>query len=364
MRTLLTCILLALLGLVAYLLAWPVPVDPQAWQPPVDRGHADEHALNHRLARLELLDIAGTQGPEAVAVDADGRLYAATEHGHIVRLQADGGGAERWADTGGRPLGMAFADDGTLLVADAVLGLLAVTTDGSLRVLADSADGIAFGLADDVDVAADGRVYFTDASHRFPWKRFGEDAARFAILEHGGDGRVLEYDPASGDTSVLVDGLQFANGIAVGHDQTYLLVTETARYRVLKVWLSGARRGQFEVLIDNLPGFPDNITRGADGRYWLALFSPRLPLLDRLAGYPFLRKIVVRIPRFLQPQPNAHGHVMALDSRGRVLADLQDPTGAYPMTTSALEFDGMLYVGSLVAPALARLSLDGIIDQR
>ncbi len=355
MRSLLLSITLLLVAAGLYLLLWPVPVEPVAWAAPLDRGYVDAHARNRRLAGVELVDIAGTHGPEAVAVANDRRLYAATDGGWIVRLNADGSGAERWVDTGGRPLGMAFAPAGQLIVADAMRGVLAVAEDGAVRVLTDRVGGGHFGFADDVDVAANGRIYFTDASSRFPWRDHGSDAARLAILEHGGDGRVLEYDPATSETHVLVAGLQFANGIAVGHDQSYLLVTETARYRVLKVWLHGARRGRFEVLIDNLPGFPDNITRGADGRYWLALFSPRVPILDRLAGSPFLRKVVARVPSFLQPQPVAYGHIVAIDSAGRVLADLQDPQAGYPMTTSALEVDGHLYIGSLTAPALARL---------
>lgn len=362
MRSWLLSISLLLFAAGLYLVLWPVPVEPVAWQAPADRGHVDAHAPNRRLASVELLDIAGKHGPEAVAVAHDGRLYAATENGWIVRLNADGSGAEPWVDSGGRPLGMAFAPDGDLIVADAVRGLLAVAADGSVRVLSAGIDGALFGLVDDVDVAADGRIYFSDATSRFPWRVHGGEAARLAILEHGGDGRVLEFDPATSETRVLVAGLQFANGIAVGHDQSYLLVTETARYRVLKVWLHGERRGHFEVLIENLPGFPDNITRGTDGRYWLALFSPRVPILDRLAGSPFLRKVVARVPTFLQPQPAAYGHVMAIDAAGQVLLDLQDPAGGYPMTTSALEVDGHLYIGSLTAPALARVQLPASSD--
>jgi sugar lactone lactonase YvrE len=355
MRSLLLSFILLAVVAVLYLLLWPVPITPQAWQAPPDRGYVGPHALNSRLAAAEHLDIAGARGPEAVAVAADGRVYAATEDGWIVRLGADGGGAERWADTGGRPLGMTFTADGTLMVADAMHGLLAVSPAGEVRLLAEQAGGVAIGFADDLDIAPNGRVYLSDASTRFSWRQYGPESARLALLENGLDGRLIEYDPASGEATVLLDGLAFANGVAVGHVPDYLLLTETARYRVLRVWIAGPRRGEHEVLLDNLPGFPDNITRGADGRYWLALFSPRVPLLDRLAPRPFLRKLVARIPAALQPQPQAHGHVIAINSEGRILADLQDAEGGYAMTTSALEAGRWLYVGSLTAPTLARL---------
>ena len=74
--------------------------------------------------------------------------------------------AETLADTGGRPLGLAWAPDGSLVIADAAKGLLAMRQDGSLRTLSTAADGQALGFADDVDVAADGTIYFSDASTR------------------------------------------------------------------------------------------------------------------------------------------------------------------------------------------------------
>jgi hypothetical protein len=110
-----------------------------------------------------------------------------------------------------------------------------------------------------------------------------------------------------------------------------------------------------EPLIEALPGFPDNISTGQGGRFWIALVSPRNPLVDQLAGQPFLRKVVQRLPAFARPKAVPYGHLVAVDADGRVVADLQDPQGAYPINTSATETDAHLYVGSLVAPVLARL---------
>ena len=57
-------------------------------------------------------------------------------------------------------------------------------------------------------------------------------------------GRLLRYDPASGRTDVLADGLWFANGVALAPDESYVVVVETMRARLLRVWLRGpqARR--------------------------------------------------------------------------------------------------------------------------
>ncbi len=355
-RALLALTLLVFL-LTLYLLTWPVPVKPVAWVAPPNPGYTDAFAANSRLAAFEPIALGGERGPEAIAVDAEGRLYAATENGEIVRLARDGTGPHPWVNTGGRPLGMAFAGDGRLYVADAQLGLIEVAPGGDWQVVASQVDGIPIGLADDVDVADDGHVYFSDASTRFPATAGGTlDSSLLEILEHRGSGRLLRHDPGTGLTTTLLDGLVFPNGVAMGHDQRSVLLTETGSYRVLRLWLDGERRGEVETLIDALPGFPDNITRGRDGRYWIALVSPRDAALDALSGWPFLRAMLLRLPEAWRPAPVNYAHVIAIDDDGKVLFSLQDPAGGFPMLTSALETPGFLYLGSLVAPTAARIS--------
>lgn len=348
----------AVLGalLLVYLLAWPVPVSPVAWEAPPDPGHTGPFAADSLLSGLERLSIGEATGPEAVARDRAGRIYVSTLEGAIVRLTASGGSPEVWTRTGGRPLGLAFDTAGTLYVADGVRGLLAVDSLGSVRLLADSAEGTAITFADDVDVAADGRVYFSDASSKFGVFAAGaEDASVLDIIEHGGHGRLLEFDPATAHTTILRRGLDFANGVAVAHDGRSVLVSETGHYRIVRIWRDGPRRGEQAIVIEALPGFPDNIKRGTAGRYWVALFAPRNALLDRLSARPMLRKMLLRIPRALRPKASEYGHIIAIDDAGRVHDDRHDPTGAYPKMTSVLETEDHLYIGSIEAPVLARV---------
>lgn len=343
--------------LVIYLLTWPVPIEPVAWTAPPNPGYTGPFAANNRLAGIEKLPLNGVHGPEDIAIDAQGRIYASTHEGYIMRLQNDKAPAEKWVNTNGRPLGIDFDSHGNLIVADAYLGLMSISPEGGISELATIADGIPIRFADDVDNAADGKIYFSDASNKFGAKEYGGTMAASLIdlMEHGGHGRLLVYDPATGKTKTLLDGLNFANGVAVSPDQTYVLINETGNYRVLRYWIKGPRKGKVEPLIEALPSFPDNISTGLNGLFWVALVSPRNPLLDLVSDKPFIRKMIQRIPESLRPKAVAYGHIIAINSEGKVMHDLQDAQAACPINTSVTETSDYLYIGSLVTDFVARL---------
>ncbi|MCE3262128.1 MAG: Strictosidine synthase, conserved region [Pseudoduganella sp.] len=354
--------LLLALALIGYLALWPVPAEPVAWQAPAAPGYTGAHAANDGLRSLRQIDLGGEQGPEHVALGPDGMLYTGVVSGKIVRMAPDGSAQQAFASTGGRPLGLAFDAAGALLVADAVKGLLSVARDGSVSLLTNSVDGTPVRFADAVTVAASGKVYFTDASTRFG-PAPGEDtvhAATLDIIEQTSTGRVLEYDPATQGTRVVASGFSFANGIAASNDGQHLLVAESGKYRLWKI-AAGARQldiaqaaqgtAQAQVLFDNLPGYPDNVTRGLDGKYWLGLAGQRNDL-DRLAQYPFLRKVALRIPRALWKTPPPRGHVFAFTEDGTVLTDLQDASGDSPLTTGVTEVAGRIYIHNANAGVL------------
>jgi sugar lactone lactonase YvrE len=339
-----------------YLLFWPVPITPQAWTPPRAPPLTGTYEQNSKLARVERLGIVPPEGgfaPEDVALDAENRIYAGLADGRIMRLQAADGHWETFSNTHGRPLGLAFDPSGNLIVADAIKGLLTIAPDGSVSVLTTAADGVAFGCTNDLDVAADGTVYFTDASSKFPLTNFTSD-----ILEHRGNGRFLSYDAKTKTTHTLLRDLCFANGVAVSPDQSFVLVVETGAYRVHRVWLSGAKRGQSEIFIDNLPGFPDGISSNGKDKFWLALVTLRDTGFDALLPHPFLRKIVARLPKLLQPAPRRYSFVLGLDGNGRVVDNLQNGSAdCYAEIANAVEHQGSLYFGSIGESTVGRYKL-------
>ncbi len=344
--------------IILYMTLWPVPMEPVLYTaPPITKYEGPYAANDHLATGLEKLDIGDNHGPEDVVIDKDGYIFTGTEEGRIVRLNPDGTGPVNWADTKGRPLGLALDGQGRLVVADAYRGLLRIAKRDSVEVLTDKFQGKPIVYADDLDIAADGKIYFSDASTLYGAEKFGgvTPSSRIAILNHGKDGRLLVYDPATKQTSLVMDGLTFSNGVALAKDDSFVLVNETGLYRVHRFWLKGPKKGTSEIFISGLPGFPDNIERGPDGLFWVAVIAPRSPALDGLAGSKFMRKLAYRLPEFLQPQAVPYLHIVGIDANGKVKHSLQDPKGAYTSNTSVWVGKEYFYLGSLHEKKLARV---------
>lgn len=315
-------------------------------------GLVGDFTPNVELVALRRIDVPGV-GPEDVAFDALGTMFTGLEDGRII---ARASGEQSWrevANTHGRPLGVEVDQSGHLIVCDAVRGLLRVDpTSGSIDVLVDRIGNEPLIVANNASVAQDGTVYFSQSSYRHALEHLKAD-----LLEHGECGRLLRHTP-DGETDVLLHNLNFANGVCLSQDESYLLVAETSAYRVRKYWLTGERTGQSDVIIDNLPGFPDNISLGSDGRFWVAMPSERNALLDSLLNKPgFLRKVVWALPDSLQPDASRITFVIAIDGDGRVVANLQGDGRAFHYVTGVREREGTLYLGSLMEAAIAEVAL-------
>lgn len=350
--------IVAALGVLAlYLFLWPVPIEPVVWNPEPAPGLEGDFEENRILQGLELFPTPGTHGPEDVAVDDEGRIYVGVEGGQILRYASDGSNPEVFANTGGRPLGLDFDSDGNLIVADGFKGLLSVGPSGGVEVLCTEAGDRPFGFVDDVDVDSHNVAWFSDASHKFGPETHGMEDA----LENAPNGRLVKYDIASGECAIVLTDLHFANGVAVSPDDTYVLVNETMRYRTKRVYVRGPRAGVVETFIDNLPGFPDGISTGEDGIFWLAIFTPRNALLDSAGPKPWLRKVIRRIPSALQPKPERHPFVLGLDENGNVVYNLQDADGkSFAKSTSAEQVGDWLYIGSLTEPKWGRIRISSL----
>lgn len=308
-------------------------------------------------SRLTRHDVPG-HGAEDVAVGLDGRdegfVFTGTEDGSIFRVSHDGRSTTYVAHTGGRPLGIEWADEGELVVCDARRGLLRVgTATGTVRAIAGSVGGVPMRFCNNAAVARDGTIWFSDSS-----TTFGIDRWKDEVLQGTRTGRLLRLDPGSSEPELALDGLAFANGVALAADESFVAVAETARRTVVRLWLSGPKAGVRDDLVAGLPGYPDNISRGSDGLMWVTIASPVDPVVTALQKAPtWLAGLATRIPAALQPQPKRTVRVQAYDASGALVHDLgADPTD-YHMVTGVREHEGRVWLGSLHESAIAVLEV-------
>ncbi len=306
------------------------------------------------LRRIEVPQM----GAEDVVVDAHGHAFTGTADGSIFRVTGDGS-VEQVGHTGGRPLGLELYGEGRLLVADAHAGLLSLdTTTGAVEPLVTEVDGRPMVFCNNAAVATNGDIWFSDSSTSYSIEDWKAD-----FVQKTRSGRLL-CRRADGSVRVHLDGLDFANGVALAADESCVYVAETGARTVVRLRLTGERAGSSDLLIGDLPGYPDNISRGSDGLIWVSLASPLDPLLEALRNRAprFVRKLVTRIPEAVQPKPKQTVRVQAYDDRGTLVHDLDADASRFHMVTGVREHNGTLWLASLHEPALAVLSLVGTPD--
>jgi len=331
---------------------YPSPIDSVAWNPSRVPALTGVLKQNTALQQTELFGVGIVNGPEDIAIDKKGRIYSGNDAGDITRVLIDGT-IESWINTGGRPLGMTFDANENLIVCDSDIGLLSISPEGEIITLTDTVDGQRINFPKSVDIASNGKIYFSDASTK--WKR---DDYLHDLLEATPYGRLLEYDPATKQTKVLLEGLYFANGVALSSDERFVLVSETWRYRVTRYWLKGRKAGKSAQFLGNLPGFPGGISNNDKGRFWLALITVRNIVLDQTHETPWLKDGLAKLPEFLTPAPIPYGLVLGISDRGPLEISLHDPAGEIIQgISSAEERDGALYFGTFKGDRIGKLQL-------
>lgn len=327
-----------------------------------------DYALNDKLRGVEAIGLEELDGPEDVIFDKDENLYCGSRHGDIIRFF--GPDHKRWeiyAHIGGHPLGLAFDAEGNLHTCVGGMGLYKITPDPDRQVikLSDETNRTLFSiiddsrlrLADDLDIAPDGRVFFSEATVRYEMYDWMVDA-----LEARGNGRIICYDPRDGSSRTVLPNLQLPNGICVEPGGQSLLYAETWGCRITRWWFDGPKKGQSEAVIENLPGYPDNINRASDGTFWCALCGMRSPVFDLAQRMPqFRRRMVYKVARddWLYPNMNT-GCVIKFDADGNVLDVLWDLGGeAHPMITSIREHKGYLYLGGIYNNRVGKYKIPG-----
>jgi gluconolactonase len=148
---------------------------------------------------------------------------------------------------------------------------------GQRHRVVDDWRGLPFNSPNDVVVASDGAIWFTDPSYgHLQGFRPPPVVGEF----------VYRHDPATGDTTVVADGFDKPNGIALSPDERILYVTDSGAnqepgsyhidrpHHVKAFDVAGGTRLSGERLFAVVtPGFPDGLTVDSDGRVYASSFS-------------------------------------------------------------------------------------------
>ncbi|GHB63700.1 hypothetical protein GCM10008107_11010 [Psychrosphaera saromensis] len=319
-------------------------LQPVSWYPDESAGLVGDFDKNNKLDSSSLILQNLGKGPEDIVLSNNGRLYTGFEDGRIISFKLENNtqsDVQLLTNTGGRPLGLKFNKAGDLIVADAEKGLLSVSKNGDVSVLTDSINGIKMKFVDHLDIADDGTIWFSDAS-----QRFGHKQVVYDFVEVSATGRLLSYSPVTKKTQVHISNLFFGNGVALGPNDDFVLINETGKAQIHRLWLKGDKQGTTDIFIKNLPAMPDNLTFNGKDTFWIPLINLRDPLIDGLAQYPFIRKLAGGLPiAWLKPaQP--YGFVIGVGLDGKVKSNLQGGNKLFAIT-SVIEYQDSLILGSL-----------------
>ncbi len=253
--------------------------------PTIEVGSSSPYAMNDRLRDVEVIGLGRgrrTRGRHSRWRRQSLLQRAARRHHPLSRarlcprarsMRMSAAGRSAWPST--RTAASSCASRAWASTASTNCATLHKMTAETNRTRLSVIDDSRMRLADDLDIAPDGKVYFSEATIRYGFEEWVVDA-----LEGRGNGRIIRYDPATGATRTIVRNLLFANGMCMAHDNKSVLFAETWGCRVSRYWLEGPKAGTTEIVIADLPGYPDNINRGSRGTYWVALAGTRTPTYD------------------------------------------------------------------------------------
>uniref|UniRef100_A0A183CHN0 Str_synth domain-containing protein n=1 Tax=Globodera pallida TaxID=36090 RepID=A0A183CHN0_GLOPA len=226
-------------------------------------------------------------------------------------------------------------------------------------------DGKKMLFPDDLDFPDNDTIVFSDASTRFGLPDF-----LLAFMEHADDARIIEYKFSTGQLRVLVDGLNFANGVQIHPDRQSVLFCESASSRIQRYYYAGPKKGRQVIFVDNLPGFPDNIRLSASRQsFYVALFGHRSKdspdWFDLLGPWPMARKflgeLIKLLPDSLRPYVYSlapYGIVLEIGLNGNIVRSYHDSEGTVIQRISQVCDDGgaYLYLASFENNYIGRIS--------
>jgi sugar lactone lactonase YvrE len=321
-------------------------------------------APNQLITDGEIYAADQLEHPEDITDGLDGHLYTGTGGGYsgtsgggIWRLETEGVAVtrvEQVATVPGSVLGMRPYSEDILVAAVVGHGVMAIdTTSGDSWVLSDRIDGNLVYFPDGLDIAEDGTIYYTEASTLY-YPGFPYD-----MLDGRPRGRLLRYEPSTGETDVVAEDLYFANGVAVDPEETHALVAESWRYRITRVELGGDDEGTTSQFGPDLAAIPDNLRLDDQGRLWVGGSGIRSDVIDTLMTSIDLRRQLLSMSleelRAIQDDNSGnYGFAQVLSPEGEPVFSFHDPTEGFDVS-ALLSHDGFVTFGTVTSSGVVRI---------
>ncbi len=252
----------------------------------------------------------GLSMAEGPAFDRQGHLFVANCRAHHISEISTRGAVSNFLVTGGKPQGVAIAPDGHLFITDNQKRMIFRADAGGKveEFCSHYEDGSPLRGPNEITMAPNGQIYFTDPGTA--WR--------------GRPGGAVSRVGASGRAELLVDGLEFTNGLDFAPDGKKLYVVETTTGKVLCASLNadGALAEPLSefVRFEGSVG-PDGIRFAASGNLYVTLFgrgqvavvSPEGEVMDRLRAPGLFPTNVIFVERSLLICEGQTGAIWKLD---------------------------------------------------
>lgn len=338
-------------------------IKPTAWTPSAKPKFEGKLALNEKLTNATKIHLLGYYGAEEFAIDRNNDIYCGVHKGPddfssgaILKIKPDDT-IEEFLATDNWVTGMQFDENGDLIALLNDVGLVKINADKSIDTLmTETPEGAPIRMGTGLKIAKNGLIYFVNMSstHKTSMKYINK-----LILEMKPTGGVYSYNPKTKKSQTISQGNYFGNGLEISTNQDFILVSETSRYRIVKYWIAGEKKGTSEVFMDNLAGFPNNISRSETGDFWIGFTTKRNDQLDKIHPKVGMKKIVYGLPSFVQPKPEKFGMVIKISEEGELLQSLFDSHGNVVTEAGAVvEHKGHLYLGGDVVSYVSKSKIN------
>jgi hypothetical protein len=357
------------------------------------------------FTNAEFLFVNQANGAEDMAISNDGRAFLSINDGRIVWFDSNSTVLHNFTRMGtddfecgqleyepkcGRPLGLLFVpsiffkkytkkikhfqpfvNEQVLLVADAYKGLYVVDAKGKKILVTRTVahGGERFKFLNSLAFGKNGKLYMTDSSTRFHRNKVVLD-----LLEATSSGRLIEFDPFTGQVKILAKDLPFPNGIVLIENDQAILVALTFANKIVKYSFKTKKIIDFAFV----PGPPDNLWLSDDlenddsgsmlkkQQVFVGLVSRHTMVHEKLFTSIKMRRLLSFFPSWFLMRMisvSLKGAFVTINpTNGQLEKIYEDPTGKANFISGVHFYDGFYYLMSWYRNSIVRIPVSNLIS--